>query len=334
MSWIKENTFIAALSGVTLVAAILLYFVGAKGSANYQQAKQEFDAAASDASSFERLSLYPRPENRDGKNKALDEYRQSVDSLQAAYEPFRPKAIENISPQDFTNHLLAANDQTRKAFNDAGTTVPDAFFCGFENYKTTLARSNATGILDYQLTGIKNLLLALSKSGASELKNLHRPPLPEENGNPYTPKETDIARPLPLEITFLGPEKSVRAFLSSIVKPEGQYVVIRSIRVTNAKKDPPRSTDAKFENPSAATSPDAPAASDAFIGGGFVLPTDDAETPAPAAPATPAAPAAPTPPAAAATDSNRILAQVLGNEEVLVFLRLDLMQFLPAKKLP
>jgi hypothetical protein len=108
----------------------------------------------------------------------------------------------------------------------------------------------------------------------------------------------------------------VREFLSSISKPDNHFVVIRSLRVTNEKKDPPRTADAKFEKPAAAK----PDAADAF-GSGFVLPGDDAA----------AAPAAESPKTA---DSSRILAQVLGNEQVQVFLRLDVLQFLPAKKLP
>lgn len=325
MSWIKDNKFMAALGGGTLLGAVLLYFAGAKGASRYEQAKADFDAAAADASSFEKLALYPRQENRDGKTKALDEYRKSVESLQAAYEAFRPKALENISPQDFTNHLKSVDSEIRKAFEEAGAKVPDPFFCGFENYKTSLARGNATGILDYQLAAIKDLMLTLSKSGIKELKNLHRPLLPEEDGRAYTPNDADVARPLPLEITFLGPEQSVRAFLSSIVKPEGRYVVIRSIRVTNAKKDPPRSSDAKFDKPAAAASS---GASEVFAGG-FVLPTDDT-----AAEKKPEAAAAPAPAAAPPADSSKVLSQVLGNEEVQVFLRLDLMQFLPSKKLP
>ena len=102
--------------------------------------------------------------------------------------------------------------------------MPEAFFCGFENYKTTLARGNATGILDYQLDGIKNLMLALANSGATELKNVHRPPLARGAGKGMASRSpNEVARPLPLEITFTGPEKSVREFLSTIVKPDEQY---------------------------------------------------------------------------------------------------------------
>ena len=327
MSWIKDNKFAVGLGGGTLVGAVLLYFVGAKGASRYEKANEDFVAASGEVSNILKLQLAPKPENRDGKAKALDEYRKSAESLQAAFDAFRPKELKNVSPQEFTDHLKAVNDEVRKAFEDAGTKVPDPFFCGFEKYKTSVASGNTTGILDYQLNGIKSLMLSLAKSGATELKNLHRPSLLEEDGKEFKAGESDVARALPLEITFTGPEKSVRAFVSSIVKPEGQYVVIRSIRVTNAKKDPPRTADAKFEKPSAKP---AAGASENVFGGGFVLPGEEpkADDKKPAAAPTPAPAPAP------AADSSRILSQVLGSEDVNVFLRLDLMQFLPAKKLP
>jgi hypothetical protein len=157
------------------------------------------------------------------------------------------------------------------------------------------------------------------------LKNVHRPPLEEEDGREFKPAETATARPLPLEITFLAPEKAVREFVSSLVKADGKYVVIRSIRIANARKEPPRAADAKFEKPAAAASE----AGDPF--GGFVLP---GEEPKPESSAAPAGEAPAPPPAAATGSSNRVLAQVLGGEELQVFIRLDIMQFLPAKKLP
>ncbi len=327
MSWIKDNKFAVGLGGGTLVGAVLLYFVGAKGASRYEKANEDFVAASGEVSNILKLQLAPKPENRDGKAKALDEYRKSAESLQAAFDAFRPKELKNVSPQEFTDHLKAVNDEVRKAFDDAGTKVPDPFFCGFEKYKTSVASGNTTGILDYQLNGIKSLMFSLAKSGATELKNLHRPSLLEEDGKEFKAGESDVARALPLEITFTGPEKSVRAFLSSVVKPEGQYVVIRSIRVTNAKKDPPRTADAKFDKPSAKP---AAGASENVFGGGFVLPGEEpkADDKKPAAAPTPAPAPAP------AADSSRILSQVLGNEDVNVFLRLDLMQFLPVKKLP
>jgi hypothetical protein len=320
MSWIKDNKFMVALGGGTLLGAVLLLVVGMQGSKRYAEATEKFALAADEAAGFEKLPLYPKIANRDGKTKSLAEYRQSVEAIQAAFEPFRPKEIKNITPQEFTTHLLAANTEVRKAFEDAGVTVPEPFFVGFEGYKTALAPAKTTGMLDYQLASVKKLMLALAKAKPTALKNLSRPALPEEENQNYAPPANATTRALPLEITFTGPEKSLREFLTTIAGFEDQFVVVRSLRVTNDKKDPPRAADAKFDKPAAEK---ADAAASPF-GGGFVLPGDEA----PAADAPAAAPTAKAP------DSSRILAQVLGNEQVQVFLRLDLLQFLPAKKLP
>ncbi len=320
MSWIKDNKFVVGLGGGTLLGAALLIFFGLKGSTRYDEALERFVAAADEASSFEKLALYPKVANRDGKTKAIADYRQSLDSLQTSFEPFRPKEIKNITPQEFTNNLLAANAEIRKAFEGSGTAVPEPFFVGFEGYKTALAPGKITGILDYQLASIKSLMLTLAEAKPTALKNLHRPALPEEENQNFTPGAS-AARSFPLEITFTGPEASLRDFLSSIVAYKDKFVVVRVMRVTNDKKDPPRAADAKFDKPA----PEKPAAGDSPFGGGFVLP---GEEPAAGAAAEPAAPAPPV------VDSSRILAQVLGNEQVNVFIRLDVLQFLPSKKLP
>ncbi len=321
MSWIKDNKFMVGLGGGTLAGIILLYVVGSQGATRYDEAKEKFDAAAGEATVFEKLALYPKTENKNEKSKALGDYGKAVESIQTAFAPFRPKELKNVTPQEFTNHLLAANTEVRKAFKDAGTIVPEAFFVGFEKYQTTLANGNATGILDYQLGSIKNLMLALATAKPTELKNLCRPPQPEDEGQVFVPPATMTARPFPLEITFNGPEKTAREFISSLGKLDNQYVVVRSMRVTNMKKEPPRAADAQFDKAAAAK----PAAADPFAGG-FVLPGD--EKPAGAPPEKPATPAA----APKVADSSRILSQVLGNEQVQVFLRLDLLEFLPAKK--
>lgn len=321
MSWIKDNKFIVALGSGTLAGAALIYFLGSHGAAKYQEAKEKFDAAALKASESEKSPLYPTLANRDGKRKAIDEYRQSVAGIQSAFEAFRPKEFKNITPQEFTTKLLAANTEIREAFKEAGTTVPEAFFVGFEVYtKGTLAPGNTTGVLDYQLDSITRILMHLAKARPTELKNLHRPRLPEEEQQKYTPAENAVSRPYPLEISFVGSERAAREFLSSITKQASPYVVIRSLRITNEKKEPPRAADAQFDKSAPKPGP----AVDPFAGA-FALPADDAPgTDKPAA----------TPPAPKTADSSRILSQVLGNEQIRVFLRLDLLEFLPAKKLP
>jgi hypothetical protein len=320
MNWIKDNKFPVALGGITVVAMGALLVVASMQSSKYEQAKADFDSAAAEARSFESLALYPQAENRDGKQKALDDYRKSVEGLQEAFGKFAPAEVQNISPQDFTTRLIAANDELKAAFEKNGTKLPESFFCGFEKYKDTLARGTATGILNYQLDATRSVLVALAAAGPSELKNLHRPPLDEEEGKEFQRAENQVARALPIELTFRGSEKSLRAFATTLSKLEKHYAVIRSIRISNAKKEPPRTSDAKFETPADATSQAAPA------DGAVDLLAQLTE----AQPATEAGASNDTAPKAGV----RILSQVLGMEELDVLLRIDLMQVLPPLKLP
>lgn len=322
MSWIQDNKFIAGLGGGTFLGVALLAFLGIKGSSRYEAAMEKFVAASEEVGAMEKLPLYPKTANKDGKAKALAEYTRSLETLQTAFEPYRSKQVTNVTPQEFTTALLAANAEVSKAFEEAGTTVPEAFFLGFEGYKTTLAPAKTTGVLKFQLSAITKLMLALAKAKPTALKNLYRPPLPEEEGQAYTPSATAVARSFPLEITFTGSENSARQFVTALSSSENQLVVIRSLRVTNEKKDPPKAGDAKFDMPAE----EKPAAGDGgAFGGGFVLPGDEPAVDAPAVESKP------TP---KAVDTSRILAQVLGSEQIQVFLRLDILEFLPAKKLP
>jgi hypothetical protein len=115
--------------------------------------------------------------------------------------------------------------------------------------------------------------------------------------------------------------------------------VVRSIRVQNAKAElPPKKSDAKFK---AAAAPAGDAA-DPFEGFEFVIPGEDGEgdDEEPAedgeeAPAEDAADEEPFVPAAPAVGSGeQILGQVLGAEELNVFLQLELILFRDNVKLP
>lgn len=329
MSWIQDNKFLVGLGGITLAGAAALAFVGVQQSSRYTAALEGYQEASGKAEDSVSLPLYPTPANRDGKAKAVADYRESVNELQTAFGKFRPEQpFQNIAPQEFTTRLKAVNDEVRAAFEAGKTTLPDAFFSGFEGYTGTLARENATGVLNYQLGAAKEMLLALAAAKPTALVNVHRPRLAEEDGSEWKPAATDVARPLPFEVTFTGPESSAREFLSSLAKSNNYYYVIHTVRIANERKTAPLSADAKFD-PIAPP----PTASDASAAPAFALPGDPA---APAAPETPAAPEPAPEPAAPepVADTGRVLSQVLGNENVQVFVRLDVLQFLPVKELP
>lgn len=332
MNWIKSNPFLAGLAGATVLLCGILYVLGSKWATRYDDAKAGFDESYQAVSAAERTPLYPTDENRDGKHKALTEHSKAIEELRGLFETYRPEEIENISPQAFTDLLISSSAEVEAAFGNA--EFPENFFLGFEGYRNQLARSGATGTLLYPLAGIKEALLGLAEARPSALLKVHRPAVEEENGEKYQPAPTDVARYFPFEVTFKGSEASVREFLNSLATAESHYFIVRCLKIQNERKTPPKVADAKFEPVADTAAPTAPASpfDDIFFGGGDTAEQPTAEEPA--AGGEGEAPAAPEAAPAEEVDTSRILAQVLGGEELVVFVRFDVAMFLPAGELP
>ena len=49
MSWIKDNKFVVALGGGTLVGVIVIFLVGMNGMNRFEKAKSDFDASLAQA---------------------------------------------------------------------------------------------------------------------------------------------------------------------------------------------------------------------------------------------------------------------------------------------
>ena len=355
MSWIKDNLFGVALGGITAVAAGGLAYWGFQGSTRIDTASARFQAAADEVSTLSRAPLSPSAANRDGKRKAIGDYRVSVASLQEKFLVFRPKEIVNIPPSDFGTRLLEISGKARKSLETAGVKCPPNAL-GLEQYTSKPAEQGATGILSYQVSAAAALADMLAEARPSAIINIHRPQLVEETGGKYTPAENEVARPLPMELTFRGSERAAREFFEKLANDKQYFFVVRSLRVSNQNKKGPTAAEAKFapNKPSAGLDSPFPGTD----GGDFVLPPDlpaadgdkdkkPAASPvkpavkpggrpalppaaAPVAPAPAPAPAAPAAPRA----SRQILKQMVGNEELTVWLRLDVLLFHDGIALP
>ena len=334
MSWIQENRFAAGLGGITAVAAAGLIAWAVTAGKGYTKAKEEYDTTAQEVDKMVKGPLYPNEDNLSAKEKAVKDYKESVASLESAFDKFRAPTPPNIEPGDFNDAIRKALDDATKAITDAKGEVPPEFFIGFEAYREAPARKEATGILTYQLEAVSNLFAALAAAGPVKVLNAFRPPLEEEEGKVFDGKGKSY-RALPFEIAFNGKEETLRKFLSALDDSGKYYYVIRSVRIVNEKLKAPTSADGEFKTEEAdAEGAGASPAADPFGGaaaGGFVLPGDDAAATTPPADAT--APAPPAEPAApAAGEGGVILQEVLGSEKINVFLRIDIIQFLDAPK--
>ncbi len=348
MNWIKQNPLLSSLLGSALVLCAALAFFAMKGETKYQDAKSSFDEVYAAVQKSEKLELYPSVENRDAKKKALDDYSQSIDQLRDFYGKYQIDPSNQITTQKFTEHLKAAKLEVQNAFKASDIKLPADFFMGFEAYGDKLAKTGSTALLDYELNAIKHLLLGMAEARPSELIRIFREKIPEENDVAYVPFENDVSRKFSYELVFKGSEASVRDFITKLGQKKSHYCVIRSIRINNERKTPPKISDAKFEapvvtpvdagNPFGAGFFEEPKAPEVRQPAGQAKPEalpEGAQPPGVVAPGVVApAPVAPVEaPKVAARDSSRILAQVLGDEELQVFVRFDILLFLPTKEI-
>lgn len=329
----QENKFPIILGAVTAVAAGGLIWWGMQSGAAYDAAKSDYDEKVSEIGRLMRAKVAPTPDNLRDKKKAVTDYRGSVENLQKAFDKYRQPKLENTEVSAFTDALLAARKRLGVKFEEKNVTLPPSFFLGLGRYTDKLPQKKNTGLLHYELGAFEDLFGRLADAGPTELLNVHWPDLPEEVGQSYDFQGKSY-RAHPIEMTFQGSEESLRKFLGSLDDSEGYYYVVRSMRVSNSRTTAPNSKDASFEQ---AKVEDAP--SDPFGAGGFVFPDEDeapaedgGEAPAEGGDQAPAVEVVPEAPVA--SDSGQILKQVLGGEEIKVFLRIDVLQFVEPKPLP
>lgn len=318
----QEKKFIGILAAATVLGAGGLYFVASDGADRYTASKEQFDALSSDINQMQNLSLFPTPQNKQEKEKAIASFKADAEALTSKLIAKRPKSLENINPQAFTNLLVKTAQEVKKKYAAEGLQIdgddadlPKGFYLGFENYVSTPAQGSATGILAYQLGAINEVHTLLAAAKPKKLLNFYREVLPEEKGEEYTPSATQPYRTLPFEVSFSGPESTLRDLINGLQQSPKHLFAIRSMRIVNEKQSPPKASDANFdeEQESTASEPESTSAVATFV-----LP----EVGEPAA-----AEAAPAEEPTAAPDNGRILKQVLGSEEIQVFLRIDLVLF-------
>lgn len=344
--WIKDNKLAASLLLVAILGALGTFFFAGKKTEAFETAKNDFDSSASRLQQLEGRKPYPSDEKLKARRKAVVEFRGRMVGLQKGLLQYRPKDFAKVTPAAFTTRLTEVGDALKASYTEKEIKFPENWQMGFEVYTSSPPKDASTSYLNYQLSGLDWLYQQLVEAGASELLNVYRPALPVEQGQPMMPdagkgrgREQPAAKPyfaLPLELTFRGRESSLRQLLSTLAESKDHFFIVRSMRVQNVKFDkPPRMTDVEFESAKRA------GGDDLFDGFDFEdLPgddgapegdgtgTDEGASPDEGAELVPEGPEEDSP------GTERTLGQVLGDEELHVFLQLELILFRGDVKLP
>ncbi len=336
MSWIQENKFVAGLAGVTVVVGGAILFYGSSQGSAYNQKMLEYEDLKAKHVALEKSKPYPDAGNLKKRQDGIKQYTDVIDGVRSALIRYQPGKLAALTPEQFSDAQVKMEKELRAAFEAAGTTLPDECNFGFEKYADVQAKAGATGQLNYQLGAMKWLLGKLAEVKPQELANIKRAELPVEvtrvvpaptpsrrggraggkgraqasNADKVGGKPYEL---MPVEIAFTASEASVREFLEAMVSSEEYFFSMRAVRIRNERQTPPTIKDADF--PEGVRPAARQGGADPF--GAFVFPDDDA--------ADDDGGGAPAPVPAPAADSGRILKQVLGSENLNVYISFDVL---------
>ena len=337
-NWIKENRFEAGMLFAVVLISIVAYLFGGKRGAAYQEHKENYGVAANSVTQLRQKKPFPNPDNVKKYQAEIDGYRTVIEDLQGKLLAYRPAEFKKILPSEFIDRLNAARTKLAGEFTANGIEFDEKWHLGFESYKGSPPRDDATKYLNYQLDALHSLFESLVVSKPSALVNVYRKPLPIEKGDSMdgggsatptprrgrtrSPRQAATTPPpfyrLPLELTFKAQEPAARKFIAAVASNKDYYFVIRSMRIQNEKRSkPPKKDDVEFDAPVGV------GVGDTFENSfdNELIPEGDPPEGDPVDPASD--PVLPD----EEEGGERVLGQVLGAEEVFVFLQLDLLLF-------
>ena len=327
MTWFKENKFLGGLIVITVILAGVIISLGMKLQETLDEKISEVETEENALKEMKGLNPYPTPESAKAKTDSLKALVADANKMQAQFLTFKPESTAPIPVNEFSALLKDTDARVRELF-EGKITLPEAFYLGFEDYKSELPRPEATGELAYELRAIEWLMGQLAAANATDVGGIVRHEIPSEKGESWGGSATParggrtsrgrntaarrgpslprIANRMPIELLFRGPESALRDVLTAMADSDQYFFDLRIARIKNESPIPTKPRGA------VAASGDAPKSDEGFgnlDGGG-------AEEEAPVAART------------------KILDRIAGGDDITAYLRADLLLFSDAQQFP
>jgi hypothetical protein len=303
MNWIRNNPFIAGFVGVLIVCTGLLGFLIFTASGKYSGVRDEYAAQAAELKRLQALSPYPEQANFDKLKAQKDEYVSKIngliDSVAAMQLP-----PEQTTPEQFQDQLRAAVTAASARGQQNGTQLFDKFYLGFEDYQSKPPKAEAASPLGRQLHAMELAIGIILDARPAGITAIKRQRLAQEGAATAatSPSPVPAAQPAKkplvssssLEVDLLLGQSQLRSILNQLAAETKQMLVVRSLEIKNEKDKGPTLAEATAA-PATAGQPVADAAT-----------AQNGVQPAPSAQA---------------------LRFVVGDEKLLVALKIDIMEF-------
>ncbi len=251
--WFKKNPFL----GILGVSALLLAAGGSAlllwAQSAMAKEREAFFANTSQLNALQAARPFPNAENLEAAEAELAHAREILAGLATTVAAQSAPLDENLTPQRFQDDLNARVTALAATAAEAGVTLPENFYLGFEQYRAQLPAVSAAPALGQQLASIAEAVSLLITARVSAISALDRAPLPDETGDGTgASSELHLA---PFQLSFVTDQSGFRSALTALTTAQ-PVLLLKLLQVANSQPSSPP----KGELPGQDRADDAPAA--------------------------------------------------------------------------
>ncbi|MEY5010431.1 MAG: hypothetical protein RLZZ253_1570 [Verrucomicrobiota bacterium] len=327
MNWFKQNKGLSAYFLLVLAGSGFLGFKLVDAQSRLEESMDAFGGSAQELNRLRALAPYPEKQNLERVQAQQSELSAEVDQLRAGLRA-NQLPLEPVTEVEFQDRLKETVERITASAAKAGVALPEKFYMGFDQYQSEPPKKELAPHLARQLKAIEWVISQMIANRVRAVERLSREPLPEEAEKQKGVKAAKVEKAEPdrtqgrsgrleaasqpedeskreivrhgFEVGFRSAQASFQKTLNEVAASKVQFYIPTRLEVRNEKEKGPAKDEVK------------PAEGEA--GGAEAAPN-------PSAPPTAAAAKS------AATKEAGELRYIVGEELVVVDLRLDVVHF-------
>ncbi len=232
MNWFKANPIPAAIAVAVIAATAALAYLATGAAQATAEATAALDNEARQLEALKKQKPYPSKANRDKIMADAEAYETALAKLKTDLADL-DEPSSSTTPQGFQDALRKAVDAISSEAIKKTIALPEAFYLGFDEFRTRLPSKEEAITLDREFNVIKTLVSQLVDLPVERIDTLTRLPQP-----PLAQGATSPISKTRFTISFTSGQKElIQAF--NLVSRSDRFLVIRSVTFENSNSAPP-----------------------------------------------------------------------------------------------
>jgi hypothetical protein len=273
MNWFKQNKGLSACFLLVLAGGGFLGFRLVEARGRMEESMDAFGGAAQELNRLRALAPYPEKQNLERVQAQQQELGAEVEQLRAGLKA-NQLPLEPVTEVEFQDRLKETVERVTASAAKAGVSLPEKFYMGFDQYQAEPPKKEAAPHLARQLKAMEWVISQLITNRVKALERLSRDPLPEEGekqkgGKPAKVERAETERGpgrsnrldsapelggdgskreivrYGFEVGFRSAQISFQKTLNEVIASTGQFYIPTRLEVRNEKEKGPAKDEVK-----------------------------------------------------------------------------------------